>query len=147
MRKDLVLITALYYNYRMLIIPGAHRRILKHFIAKSGTYLRSNNFANSGICYFWQFWWTLLFCQKWQFLLTPKLPKLDSEHTCYNTRRSILMKGGLNRYYSKANLLNHWTKFSRGQLKLMDPLNVPYSLFPQVLMLKTSPSSPCSHPL
>ena len=92
----------------MLIIPGAHRRILKHFIAKSGTYLRSNNFANSGICYFWQFWWTLLFCQKWQFLLTPKLPKLDSEHTCYNTRRSILMKGGLNRYYSKANLLNHY---------------------------------------
>ena len=42
--------------------------------------LKPYTFVVYNNCQTWQDW--LIICQKWQFLLTPNLPKLDSEHAC-----------------------------------------------------------------
>jgi len=44
------------------------------FVLKVASILHSNNFAISGICHFWQLWWTL-FAKNGNFV-DPKIAKI-----------------------------------------------------------------------
>ena len=63
-----------------------------HIIAKTGNKrndLQLYRELKSLFCHFWQYFafsseiMLSKNCQKWQFLLTSKLPKMANEHTCY----------------------------------------------------------------